>query len=155
MNQLAFLSKANGRQVQSGIQNALSTCTEPKLALLLLDFCLPEEPTTTSLLPSCCVPVPALEPLELFDLLIIVCGLCVSTSVYFQINIHNIVYKGAYMLQVLVQWNGVRFVRIYFSLIYEEILGSSETTRKQTGSPFAHQALQRFQWLPWPQVEKS
>lgn len=72
INQLSFLSKTNGRQVQTAIQNALSTCTEPKLVLCLLDFCLPEKPTATPLLPSHCVPVPAQELQDLFDLLIIV-----------------------------------------------------------------------------------
>lgn len=87
-----FKGLATARQVQTWIQNALSMCIEAEFALCLLGFYLPEEPTATLLLPSHYIPVPILEPQELFDLLIIVCF-----HIYFQNNIDNIICSGTYM----------------------------------------------------------
>lgn len=92
---------------------------------------LPEEPATTLLLPSC-VPgaIWSLDPC-----LLITC---------FHIWIFKRTLETQYALKLCsVKWSKV-------SLLYEETLRSSEISREQSGSPFKRQALQHFQWLPWP-----
>lgn len=105
-------------------------------------LCLPEEPATTLLLPSR-VPgaIWSLDPC-----LLITC---------FHVWIFRRTLKTQYAPELIccryfAQWNGVRFPyytrRLWDPLKYRE---------NSLVAPFKRQALQHFQWLPWPQAEES